>query len=306
MILMNGLKDKITLSRLIALLVAVVAMFGFNASVANADSIYVRDNAGVLSENVKNNIRDFNKKLEASDSGAQLLVVTVDSIPDGQSIEDYSMSIAEKYKPGDGSKDTGLVYVVAVKDHKDRLEVGYGLEDLIPDGAASRILQSRTDAYRKGDWNAGVEAVVNGISNQIKNPKQGGYYEYRDDNGNVDFSGFLTGLKIIFAIVIAASLIALVAMIIRRISRRYDVYGDGTDYYSRPIRYDDAVESLGAAAVVGAAAESSRHDDDDDDAFNSSSSSFRSDDDDYGSSSFSSFDSFGGGSFGGGGASGSW
>lgn len=305
MILMNGLKDKITLSRLLGLIFAIAAMFGFNADVANADSIYVRDNAGVLSENVKNKIRNFNKKLESSDSGAQLLVVTVDSIPDGQSIEDYSMSLAEKYKPGDGSKDTGLVYVVAVNDHKDRLEVGYGLEELIPDGAASRILQSRTDAYRKGDWNAGVEAVVNGISNQIKNPKQGGYYEYRDDNGSVDFSGFLILLKIILAVAVAIGLIALVSMIIRRISKSYDVYGDGTDYYSQPIRYDDAVESLGAAAAVGAATESSRHDDDDD-AFNPSSSSFSSGDDDYGSSSFSSFDSFGGGSFGGGGASGSW
>lgn len=300
--LMNSLKNKTAISRAFGLLFPIVVfavMFGFNVDVAHADNIYVRDNAGVLSENVKDEIRNFNKKMESSDSGAQLLVVTVDSIPDGQNIEDYSMSLAEKYKPGDGSKDTGLVYVVAVNDHKDRLEVGYGLEEIIPDSMASRILQSRTDAYRSGDWNAGVEAVVNGISEQIMNPKQG-EYEYRDDG---DSGAFLTALKIFLAIVLTIGIGGLIVMIIGGILESNDVYGDGTDYYTPSIGDEAVISTAAASAVAGSSRR--RHDDDDDDSITPTSSSYSSSND-YSSSSFSSFDSFGGGSFGGGGASGSW
>lgn len=130
--------------------------------------VFVQDGANALSDSTRQYIRQSNEKWEKDrELPAQLLVVTADKVPNGQTIETWSMDLAEKYKPGDKGKDTGLVYVVAVDDHKDRLEVGYGLEDKIPDAMAAKMIREAEAKYKQGDYDAGVRALVDAVGDQL-------------------------------------------------------------------------------------------------------------------------------------------
>lgn len=303
---------------------------------ASADSIYVQDQAGVLNDEVKNDIRVLNKSMESSKYKAQLLVVTVRTIPDGEAIEDFSMEIAQKNRPGDGDKDTGLVYLVVTDQHQDRLEVGRGMESVIPDTLANHILEARTSYYQQGDWNGGMKAVLNGVMNAVRNGEA-------NDGGPADDGSKSRGfpLKMVFIILCIIVLALVVLAVLYRIFRTNDDDDySSTDYYQSRIvsdtnevddedegedhphyredrrrheEEDDDDDNLGrtllTAAAINAVANSHHEDDDDhDDSSNWTSSSSNDDSSSFSfdSPSFDSFDSFGGGDFGGGGASGSW
>lgn len=311
-------------SVLVLMMVMMMVMPGQEAS---ADSIYVQDQAGVLNDEVKNDIRVLNKSMESSKYKAQLLVVTVRTIPDGEAIEDFSMEIAQKNRPGDGDKDTGLVYLVVTDQHQDRLEVGRGMESVIPDTLANHILEARTSYYQQGDWNGGMKAVLNGVMDAVRNGEA-------NDGGPADDGSKSRGfpLKMVFIILCIIVLALVVLAVLYRIFRTNDDDDySSTDYYQPRIvsdtnevddedeeeyhphyredrrrhEEDDDDDNLGSALLTAAAINAvanSHHEDDDSSSWTSGFGSSSS------SSSFDSpsFDSFGGGDFGGGGASGSW
>jgi uncharacterized protein len=116
---------------------------------------YINDFAGVLSPSTKQQLTDLATELDQK-TKSQLAVVTVHSL-DGQPIDDYSIGLAEKW--GIGSKkagDTGVMLLLAIGDHKDRIEVGYGIEPILTDGMAGDILRSMAPDLRRGDYDAAV------------------------------------------------------------------------------------------------------------------------------------------------------
>ncbi|MCF6179711.1 MAG: TPM domain-containing protein, partial [Geopsychrobacter sp.] len=87
---------------------------------------YVNDRAGVISAQTELKIESFLRSFEASDS-TQLVVLTIDSL-EGDSLEDYSLRVVDKWKIGQKGKDNGALLLIAKAEHKIRIEVGYGLE----------------------------------------------------------------------------------------------------------------------------------------------------------------------------------
>ena len=83
----------------------------------------------------------------------------------GDSIEEYATRVFESWKLGQKGKDNGVLVVVAPKDRKMRIEVGYGLEGTLTDAPASRIIRnvmtprSRTTTSTAAS-SAGVDAIV--------------------------------------------------------------------------------------------------------------------------------------------------
>lgn len=277
----------------------------------DSSTIFVEDNANVLSDSTKQEIDSLNRQWSNLANKPQLLVVTANHIPGGQSIEQWSMSIAEERKPGDGKADTGLVYVIAVKDHQDRLEVGYGLEDVITDAEASDLIKSAEAEYKTGDYNAGVETLVKEVDSLVTpNNRQS------ENNYNHD----LDAIAAIICILVLAStfLIMFICFFgydILKIIHNHKTTGND-DPIMVPVHDHEIIEDDKPIPVPVADRSSTvhhHHDDDDDDSMSSlSSSSFSFNDDDHSTSFSPSFtpsfggESFGGGSFGGGGASGSW
>ena len=104
-------------------------------------------------------------------TGDSVVVATVPTIEGYASIEEYAVKLFEKAKIGQKGKDNGLLIVVAVKEHKVRIEVGYGLEGFVTDGfAGDTIRQSMLPAFRQGQYGAGLlsgaTALIHHIADQ--------------------------------------------------------------------------------------------------------------------------------------------
>jgi uncharacterized protein len=81
-------------------------------------------------------------------------------------IEDYSIRIAEAWKVGNKNLDNGVILTIAPNEQRVRIEVGYGLEGVIPDAIANRIIEGVIlPAFREGDFERGIVA---GVSETLK------------------------------------------------------------------------------------------------------------------------------------------
>lgn len=96
------------------------------------------------------------------ETGVQMAVLMVDTTG-GVPIEDYSIQAARAWRGGEQGRDNGLLLVLAVGDRRQRLEVGYGLEEFLPDGAARTLLDAQGPLLRQGDYRGALLAVVEGV-----------------------------------------------------------------------------------------------------------------------------------------------
>lgn len=97
----------------------------------------VNDFAGVLSAGDEQNLVRLTRALLAK-TGVPVVVVTMPDIG-GEDYNDYANRLYEKWGIGKKGEDRGVLILVAVKERKMRIEIGYGLEGLIPDGLAGEI-----------------------------------------------------------------------------------------------------------------------------------------------------------------------
>lgn len=137
-------------------------------------SRYVQDYAGVLSDETKTKINRLGSKIRESTT-AQVVVVTVNSL-EGMPIEEYSLSILRKWGIGDKNQNNGVLMLIAVNDKQSRIEVGYGLEGVLNDAKAGRILdESILPYFQQGDYNLGVwtgyKALVSTVSGEYKDAR---------------------------------------------------------------------------------------------------------------------------------------
>jgi uncharacterized protein len=148
------------LFRAALLLAAVVFAAAAHASTPEPPAMprdYVVDLAGVVRSDVKAQLNGYLLQLEQKTT-AQVLVLTVQSL-DGQAVEEFAFQTKEKWKLGQKGKDNGVLLVVAVKDRKYRIEVGYGLEGVLPDSLVGTIGREYLVPYFKtGDYGTGIQA----------------------------------------------------------------------------------------------------------------------------------------------------
>ncbi len=117
---------------------------------------YVNDNANLLSKETKSYILNTSVALEKATT-AQVVVVTVPSL-DGQTIEEYATKLFREYNIGNEKKDNGLLLLLALDERMFRVEVGYGLEEVLPDGLTGRYQDEYIIPYLKEDkWDEGIK-----------------------------------------------------------------------------------------------------------------------------------------------------
>lgn len=127
---------------------------------------YVVDLAGVMDGNSSVRLNTLLRELEQKTT-AQVLVLTVQSL-DGESIEEFALTTKETWRLGQKGKDNGVLIVVAVQDRRYRIEVGYGLESILPDSMVGTIGREYLVPYfRKGDYGGGVSAAALAIIQTI-------------------------------------------------------------------------------------------------------------------------------------------
>jgi uncharacterized protein len=107
----------------------------------------------------------LDRKLAAFETrkGSQIAVLLVATTAP-ESIEQYSLRVAETWKLGRTGVDDGVLLLVAVQDRRARLEVGYGLEGAVPDALARRIIAEQlAPRFKAGDYAGGVDAGIDAL-----------------------------------------------------------------------------------------------------------------------------------------------
>jgi uncharacterized protein len=128
---------------------------------------YVNDRAKLLTAEEKARLESLLGRFE-SETTNQVVVLIVPSL-EGDSLEDFSIRVAESWKPGQKDRDNGVIFLVALEDRKARIEVGYGLEGALTDAQTGRILQNLVfPAFREGDYPGGIQAGLVGILQSIR------------------------------------------------------------------------------------------------------------------------------------------
>jgi len=126
---------------------------------------YVSDFAQVLDQK---SIKEMNAKIGVVKDLVEIAVVTVSDLQ-GYDVETFTHTLATKWGVGKKGKDNGIVILIAIKERKVRIEVGYGMEPIIPDSIAKRIIELDMKPYlKKNDFNGGLSAGVDAIIKRIR------------------------------------------------------------------------------------------------------------------------------------------
>ncbi len=137
----------------------------------------VNDTAEILSSASVQELESLLKAHEDSTSN-QVVVLTVPALQDGETIEQFSIRVADAWKIGRKGKDNGVLLVVSRDDHKVRIEVGSGLEGALPDITCGSIIRHEIiPRFKSGDFDGGITAGTKSILAAIRG-------EYTADPGD--------------------------------------------------------------------------------------------------------------------------
>jgi uncharacterized protein len=132
----------------------------------------VNDLAGVLTPDQIAGLDSKLQSFENTDS-TQVAVLIIPSL-EGDSLEDYSIRVAEAWKIGKRGRDNGAILLVSIKDRAVRIEVGYGLEGKLTDLRSGQIIRNEIiPRFRQGDYYAGIDAGITAIIETIRGMYQG-------------------------------------------------------------------------------------------------------------------------------------
>jgi len=131
-----------------------------------APSGYVNDFASVLSPSVKQNVEELCAQVDRQ-AHAQIAVVTIKTLDDDQSIEEFATELQDKWKVGAKGTDRGVLMIFVMTPRRGRIEVGYGLEGILNDAKVGDIGRSMVPAATQGDYNTAIPLGVGQIAQVI-------------------------------------------------------------------------------------------------------------------------------------------
>ncbi|MFZ0614510.1 MAG: TPM domain-containing protein, partial [Desulfobacterales bacterium] len=132
----------------------------------------VNDYAGLVSPATARLLEVTLKRFEEAES-TQIVVLTVPTLA-GDSLEDFSIRVAEQWRIGQKGVDNGAILVVAKAERKLRIEVGYGLEGRLTDAVAGRIIREViVPEFRAGRFEQGIINGVNAIVQVVQGEFEG-------------------------------------------------------------------------------------------------------------------------------------
>lgn len=127
---------------------------------------YVNDFAHVLTPEGSRSIEDLCAEVH-NQAGADIVVVTVKTLDDGQSIEEFTSELEERWKIGKKGIDRSALVVLSLDPRRLRVETGYGLEGILPDAKVGRILDPAVPFARSGAYDQALTTVVQGLADVI-------------------------------------------------------------------------------------------------------------------------------------------
>ena len=147
---------------------------------------WVTDKAGILTDQQRNYLDKVLSDVQKRSSN-QIFVAIFTKMPDGYYLEGFVNKLYDKWRPGLKDKDNGIIMAIFIQDRKIRIEVGYGLEDVITDAQSGAVIRDQiTPQFKKGKY---YEGILNAL--QVLIPAAEGKYEIpvkesrKKDNGDM-------------------------------------------------------------------------------------------------------------------------
>jgi uncharacterized protein len=126
---------------------------------------YVSDFSGVIDSHSRQVLNDYSAAVEKS-TGAQLALVTIPSLQ-GEPLEDVANDLFHAWGIGQKNKDNGVLLLLVVGDRRSRLEVGNGLEEILPDGFDGLLLENMRPELRAGQYGPAIITAAQVIGEAI-------------------------------------------------------------------------------------------------------------------------------------------
>ncbi len=157
----------------------------------------VNDVANLLSSYDRQTLEDKLVGLDNNTSN-QIAIVTLPTLGDND-LEDYGNKLFRSWGIGGKKNNNGILILVAVAEHKVRIEIGYGLEGAIPDVTTSDIIANDiTPAFKKGSYYSGLNSAVDDLGKAAT----GEYHVQRESRNNKGSGGgSILGVFIVLAII---------------------------------------------------------------------------------------------------------
>ena len=134
---------------------------------------YFNDYASVVSSATGSRLNTTLEGYERQSSD-QIVVAIFPKMQSDAPIKEYTLRIFNSWKTGQKSKNNGVTLFVFVQDHKMYLNVGTGLEKVLPDATCQQILDTQISPYfKKSDFDGGLSAGVTAIIAATKGAYQG-------------------------------------------------------------------------------------------------------------------------------------
>lgn len=130
---------------------------------------YVSDFAGVVDEGARAELNAYCARVEKA-TGAQIALVTLPGLQ-GEPVEDVANLLYRKWGVGSRKSNEGVLVLLAVADRRSRVEVGYGLEDVIPDGYAGGLLRGMRPALKEQNYGAALAEAAHALGARIAEKK---------------------------------------------------------------------------------------------------------------------------------------
>ncbi len=126
---------------------------------------YVSDFAGVVDRASRDALEKYAARVEQA-TGVQMAFVTLPTLG-GEPVEDVANLLFRKWGVGAKGTNEGILLLLVTGERKSRLEVGYGLEPVIPDGYAGSLLREMRPALRAGDYGEALGLAARNIAARV-------------------------------------------------------------------------------------------------------------------------------------------
>jgi uncharacterized protein len=143
-----------------------VVLTAESVSTLPAPTGYVNDFAGVLSQSTQLSLNDLCLQVDRQ-AHAQIAVVTIKTLDNDQSIDEFATELQDKWKVGKKGTDRGVLVIFVMNPKKYRIEVGYGLEGILNDAKVGDIGRLMVPSASQGDFNTAIPLGVQQIARVI-------------------------------------------------------------------------------------------------------------------------------------------
>jgi len=167
---------------------------------------FVNDYADVILSSDETQLNTICQELKNANT-AEMAIVTINSL-DGKSVEDFAQELFTEWGIGQASSDNGVLILMSISEHKWRVQSGYGVEGVLTDSLARRIMENEAvPEFRNGNYGLGLINAAGAMKSVIEGE------EYKSSGLGVNF-GVVLGV-LFFPFIIVAVAVILIWLAVR-------------------------------------------------------------------------------------------